>query len=87
MVQNLYILNVHCLIGSVLLPRKEVLGDGVQDVGAEHLRQRPTISENPTIMFWGNTLSWTTSFVTGFVHFTIGMFMLMTLNLFGLQTR
>ena len=38
--QNLYILNVHRLVGSVLLPGKEVLGDGIQDVGAENLKQR-----------------------------------------------
>ena len=37
--QNLYILNVHCLVGSVLLPGKEVLGDSIQDVWAEDLRQ------------------------------------------------
>ena len=38
--QNLYILNMHRLVRSVLLPGEEVLGDGVQDVGAEHLGQR-----------------------------------------------
>ena len=38
LLQNLYILNVHCLVGGVLLPGKEVLGDRIQDVGAENLR-------------------------------------------------
>ena len=57
LLQNLYILNVHRLVGSVLLSGKEVLGDGIQDVGAEDLRQRSAINEKPPIMFLGNTLS------------------------------
>ena len=79
--QNLYILNMHRLVWSVLLPGEEVLGDGIQDVGAEHLGQR----SDPIFLGSLNTLSWKTSFVMGFVHFTIGMFMLMILNLFGLK--
>ena len=31
---------MHRLVWSVLLPGEEVLGDGIQDVGAEHLGQR-----------------------------------------------
>ena len=81
--ENLYFLNVHCLVGSVLLSRKEVLGDGVQDVRAEDLRKNHCKAYNH--VFFGNTLSSKTSFVIGFVHFTIGMFMLMILNLFGLK--
>ena len=74
---------MHRLVRSVLLPGEEVLGDRVQDVRAENLEQR---SESTRL--WKeslNTLSWKTSFVTGLVHFTIGMFMLMILNLFGLK--
>ena len=57
LLQNLYILNVHCLVGSVLLPRKEVLGDRIQDVGAEDLRQRSTITDRQSVQseqlcFW-----------------------------------
>ena len=88
LLQNLYILNVHRLVGSVLLPGKEVLGDRIQDVGAEHLRAKIHDQRKATDhLLLGNTLSWKTSFVTGFVHFTIGMFMLIILNLFGLQIK
>ena len=86
LLQNLYILNMHCLVGSVPLPCKEILGDGIQDVRAEHLQANIHDQRKATNhLALGNTLSWKTSFVTGFVHFTIGMFMLMILNLFGLQ--
>ena len=72
---------MHCVIMSVLLPRKEVLCDRVQDVGAENLGQKHLCE---TFLKGINTLSVKTSFVIGFVHFTIGMFMLIILNLFGL---
>ena len=49
LLQNLYILNVHCLVRSVLLPGKEVLGDRIQDVGAEDLRQRSTITDRQSV--------------------------------------
>ena len=72
---------MHCVIMSVLLPRKEVLRDRVQDVGAENLGYKYLCE---TFLKGVNTLSVKTSFVIGFVHFTIGMFMLIILNLFGL---
>ena len=52
LLQNLYILNVHRLVGSVLLPSKEVLGDGIQDVGAEHLRAKIHDQRKPPIIFF-----------------------------------
>ena len=72
---------MHCVIMSVLLPRKEVLRDRVQDVGAENLGHKYLCK---TFLKGIDTLSVRTSFVMGFVHFTIGMFMLIILNLFGL---
>ena len=72
---------MHCVIMSVLLPCKEVLRDRVQDVGAENLGYKYLCE---TFLKSVNTLSVKTSFVIGFVHFTIGMFMLIILNLFGL---
>ena len=72
---------MHCVIMSVLLPCKEVLRDRVQDVGAKNLGHKNLCE---TFLKGINTLSVKTSFVIGFVHFTIGMFMLIILNLFGL---
>ena len=72
---------MHCVIMSVLLPRKEVLRDRVQDVGAKNLGHKNLCE---TFLKGIITLSVKTSFVIGFVHFTIGMFMLIILNLFGL---
>ena len=72
---------MHCVIMSVLLPRKEVLRDRIKDVGAENLGHKYFCE---TFLKGINTLSVKTSFVIGFVHFTIGMFMLIILNLFGL---